>query len=174
MIRGRIWPSLLSVSISILLALSCYLAVAALMFFGQELVFGDRKSTMAILSAHGQTTVASVTSTDPHNSVCYAYVVAGTAYQACSGADYPGEHAAELTVGEAIHIVYDSSDPSVSCACVPQTQYAGLSSGSLLLAASLGAIAPALVLYLEGRKKFRRRLAARVLAAKSRTSETIV
>jgi hypothetical protein len=143
------------------------------MFFGQEFIFGPSRSTMAILSVHGQDTVATVTSIEPHNSVCYAYVIAGTAYGDCSGADYPGEHSASLTIGQQIHIVYNSSDPTLSCACIPREQYAVLSSGPFV-AAALGAIAPALVLYLEGRKIFRRHVAARTLSEYTRTTERIV
>ncbi len=69
------------------------------------------------LTARGVAAVAVVTSTDPqnHNQACYAFQVGGQRYGSCGTSD--DYDSAELREGQAIHIVYDATNPHTSCSC---------------------------------------------------------
>ena len=111
---------------------------------------------MNALRTSGLETTGTVLNLQPHNGVCYSYVVGASAYTGCHDANYPGEHAATLTVGQQIHVVYDRNDPSLSCACQPGPEYASRAVGPFALAV-LGGFGPALIASLELRKRRRMR-----------------
>lgn len=73
------------------------------------------------LKTHGVTTTAVVTSTDSgdHNSLCYRFVVDGRSHASCGNGEN-GE-VSSLTPGRTIQIVYDRTQPAVSCWCKPST-----------------------------------------------------
>jgi hypothetical protein len=138
--------------------LACYVLFAALILIWFEWSWGPVRAQMDILRKSGSLTTGTVTSLEQHNGVCYRYVVNGTSYSACHNAYYPGEEASQLSVNQSIHVVYDVSDPGLSCSCQPQSEYASRTAGPFV-AAILGAIGPALIAFLEARKRLRRRAA---------------
>jgi hypothetical protein len=73
------------------------------------------------LHDYGVQTRATVTRTDPadHNGVEYTFTVGGRRYTGGWFSDPPNPPAGELSVGGPVIIVYDSRDPSISCACDP-------------------------------------------------------
>jgi hypothetical protein len=112
------------------------------------------------LVAHGATTEAVVTGLQPknHNSVEYTFFVGGRRFYGGGFADGPDGDASHHSVGGPIQIVYDTTDPSVSCACDP----VGLARSdswpsSLGLAAFITSIPPPLItIQIERRRRSRR------------------
>jgi hypothetical protein len=75
------------------------------------------------LRDNGVEALATVTAAEPsnHNNVSYRYVVEGVTYNDTSLGHGPEGGAADLTIGQRIHIVYDSTNPEASCYCVVAT-----------------------------------------------------
>jgi hypothetical protein len=67
--------------------------------------------------------LAAVTAAEPsnHNNVSYRYVVEGVTYKDTSLGRGREGGAADLTVGQRIHIVYDRTNPEAACYCVVAT-----------------------------------------------------
>ena len=83
---------------------------------------GDRSLGTA-LRDHGVTALGTVTGTDPanHNTVFYRFTARGIVYSSGYFGDGPEGVASQLTVGQRIHVVYDSEDPQQSCYCDART-----------------------------------------------------
>ena len=106
-------------------------AVATLIWIGAATVVGllftaldyQNQRTWTAIDERGVHATATVTRTEPnnHNTVHYSFVVAGRTYTD-SGPSYGPNNpsAADLRVGDRIQIVYDRTDPRVSCACEPR------------------------------------------------------
>jgi len=106
-------------------------AVATLIWIGTATVFGllftaldyPNQRTWTALDERGVHATATVTRTEPnnHDTVHYSFVVAGRTYaDSAANAHSPNPSAADLRVGDRIQIVYDRTDPGVSCACEPR------------------------------------------------------
>ncbi len=82
-------------------------------------IWARDRSLGSKLRAHGVTTLATVTGIEPVNSntVFYRYVVNGRIYDSGYFGDGPEGDARHLKVGQRIHVVYDTHDPSASCYC---------------------------------------------------------
>jgi hypothetical protein len=65
---------------------------------------------------------ATVTRTEPqnHSTVFYTFVADGVTHSSSSVSWPPNPAASELSIGDDLYVVYDSADPSTSCACDPQ------------------------------------------------------
>ncbi len=89
----------------------CFLGTPAFLAGGHNLRY------YGALTDHGVAAVAVVTSTDPqnHNQACYAFEVGPRRYDSCGTAD--DYDSAQLREGQAIHIVYDATNPHTSCSC---------------------------------------------------------
>jgi hypothetical protein len=74
------------------------------------------------LNEHGVSTQATVTRTRPsdHDSVSYEFTVNGEQFTGSWTSDPPNPSASELSVGGPVFIVYNSEDPTTSCACDPR------------------------------------------------------
>jgi hypothetical protein len=109
--RFRTHP--VQLGIAVWLALGSVAAVFIWQLDTSDRTLGSR------LSAHGVTTLATVTGTDAanHNTVFYSYVANGRTYHSGYFGRGPEGDASQLTVGQRIHVVYDSEDPSASCYC---------------------------------------------------------
>ena len=77
----------------------------------------------ARLRDNGVEALAIVTAAEPsnHNRVSYRFVVDGVTYNDTSLGHGPEGAAADLTIGQRIHIVYDSTNPEASCYFVVAT-----------------------------------------------------
>lgn len=109
--RFRTHPVQLGIAVWLVLG-----SLAAVLIW--QLDTGDRRLG-ARLRAYGVTTLGTVTGTDAanHNTVFYSYVVNGLTYHSGYFGNGPEGGAKQLTVGQRIHVVYDSEDPSRSCYC---------------------------------------------------------
>jgi uncharacterized protein DUF3592 len=123
------------VAVLFLLIWLCCTAVAAGAIY---LVESSDRSLAAALRSDGVVTVARVTGTQPqnHNSVEYSYVVAGKRYEGGYFGDGPEGDASQLAVGQLIHVVYDSANPTRSCYCDVSTLSRGASVASDLVTAA--------------------------------------
>jgi hypothetical protein len=107
-------------------------AVGTLIWIGAATVVGllitaldyPNQRTYRALDERGVHATATVTRTEPnnHNTVYYSFVVAGRNYADSGAAHGPNPEAADLRIGDRIQIVYDRTDPRVSCACDPREQ----------------------------------------------------
>src|SRR3954447_18163765 len=109
------WPKvgLLWVGVWIVCGLVATAGITALDYSNQK--------QFSALKERGVVAHATVTRTDPgnHNTVYYSFVANGTVYNSGGPSDPPNPVASQLSPGQPLHVVYDSSDPNVSCACDP-------------------------------------------------------
>ena len=120
----------------VLLALGVYLIAFLLVFGVDKLGRADYSTRIDDLVAHPAYGSAIVTSLEQHSAICYRYFENGSPYSACGGA--PGENWAGLKVGYSVPIVYDPTNPAISCACDPRSQQSLLSTGPLFFGAFAG------------------------------------
>ena len=61
------------------------------------------------------------TETDPgnHDMVYYSFVDRGETYSSSDNSSLPNPSASDLAIGDELYVVYDTMDPSSSCACDP-------------------------------------------------------
>jgi hypothetical protein len=81
----------------------------------------SNQKVYAQLERHGVVVAATVTRTDPsnHNTVYYTFTVDGQTYNSADRAWPPNPEASRLAVGGSVYVVYDSRNPTISCACDP-------------------------------------------------------
>jgi len=74
------------------------------------------------LEKRGVVIAATVTRTEPshHNTVYYTFAVDGKTYNSADRAWPPNPEASRLVVGGSVYVVYDSRNPTISCACDPR------------------------------------------------------
>ncbi len=120
----------------VLFAFGVYLTAFLLVFAVEKLGQADYSTRINDLAAHSAYGSATVTSLEQHNSICYRYFENGSPYSACDGA--PGENWGGLKVGYSVAIVYDPTDPAISCACNPRSEQSLLSNGPLFFGALAG------------------------------------
>src|SRR5438552_3350070 len=65
-----------------------------------------------------------VTDTEPHNhqTVFYSFDAGGVTYSSSGTSDPPNPLAGELAIGDDLYVVYDQTDPNVSCPCDPYNE----------------------------------------------------
>ncbi|TMC84472.1 MAG: hypothetical protein E6J06_06680 [Chloroflexi bacterium] len=123
----------------VLFAFGVYLLAFLLVFGVDKLGQADYSTRIDDLVAHSASGSATVTSVEQHNSICYGYVENGSPYSACGEA--PGDNWGGLKVGSSVAIVYDPTDPAISCACDPRSEQSVLSNGPLFFGAFAGLVA---------------------------------
>lgn len=73
------------------------------------------------LKERGVVVRATITETDPgnHDMVYYSFVDRGETYSSSDNSSLPNPSASDLAIGDELYVVYDTMDPSSSCACDP-------------------------------------------------------
>jgi hypothetical protein len=98
-----------------------WLACGIVAALGISALDSSNQRAYSELEQHGLVVQATVTATDPgnRNTVYYSFIAHGQTYESGDRAWPPNPEASQLKVGERIHVVYDSRNPNVSCACDP-------------------------------------------------------
>ena len=93
---------------------------------------------------------------DNHDTIEYAFQVGEGIY---TGSDYAGlnrnPRSADLHSGDPVRIAYDRRDPSISCACDPQSDFNYFVVQLVVLAAGAGLVSALLVILLISRRSHR-------------------